>query len=92
MGMINNSLKKARKIVIKIGSNTLAKADGTQNTQFMEEFAAQCAELYDITVRLVEIEDDEGRSQCGMTAQLHFRARREPAQAVSLLLHDECRL
>ena len=45
MGMINNSLKKARKIVIKIGSNTLAKADGTQNTQFMEEFAQQCAEL-----------------------------------------------
>ena len=45
MGTINDSLKKARKIVIKIGSNTLAKADGTQNTQFMEEFAQQCAEL-----------------------------------------------
>ena len=38
-------LKSARKIVIKIGSNTLAKKDGTQNTDFMASFAAQCAEL-----------------------------------------------
>ena len=45
MSKINESLKKARKIVIKIGSNTLAKADGTQNTEFMAGFAAQCAEL-----------------------------------------------
>ena len=45
MNKINESLKKARKIVIKIGSNTLAKADGTQNTEFMAEFAEQCAEL-----------------------------------------------
>ena len=45
MGNINESLKKARKIVIKIGSNTLAKADGTVNTEFMADFAAQCAAL-----------------------------------------------
>ncbi|MCR4733403.1 MAG: glutamate 5-kinase [Treponema sp.] len=38
-------LKSARKIVIKIGSNTLAKDDGTQNTDFMASFAAQCSEL-----------------------------------------------
>ena len=38
-------LKSARKIVIKIGSNTLAKKDGTQNTDFMASFAAQCANL-----------------------------------------------
>lgn len=38
-------LKSARKIVIKIGSNTLAKKDGTQNTDFMASFAAQCAKL-----------------------------------------------
>lgn len=42
---IKEELKKARKIVIKIGSNTLAKADGTQNTEFMADFAAQCASL-----------------------------------------------
>lgn len=42
---ITEQIKKARKIVIKIGSNTLAKEDGTQNTDFMANFAVQCAEL-----------------------------------------------
>ena len=45
MGNICESLKKARKIVIKIGSNTLAKADGTINLEFMLSFAEQCASL-----------------------------------------------
>ena len=45
MSKINEALKSARKIVIKIGSNTLAKADGTINIEFMLEFAQQCAEL-----------------------------------------------
>ena len=44
---IKNSLKNARKIVIKIGSNTLAKEDGTQNTEFMANFAKQCKALID---------------------------------------------
>lgn len=43
--VISQALKDARKIVIKIGSNTLAKADGTQNTDFMSNFAKQCANL-----------------------------------------------
>lgn len=42
---ISAAIKTARKIVIKIGSNTLAKADGTQNTEFMSDFARQCADL-----------------------------------------------
>lgn len=42
---ISTALSKARKIVIKIGSNTLAKADGTQNTEFMASFAKQCSDL-----------------------------------------------
>ena len=45
MSEIQESLSKARKIVIKIGSNTLAKADGTTNIDFMLDFAAQCAQL-----------------------------------------------
>lgn len=45
MGNICESLKKARKIVIKIGSNTLAKEDGTINTEFMADLAQQCADL-----------------------------------------------
>ena len=35
MSEISESLKSARKIVIKIGSNTLAKADGTINIEFI---------------------------------------------------------
>ncbi len=42
---IQQSIKNARKIVVKIGSNTLAKEDGTQNTEFMENFAQQCSDL-----------------------------------------------
>ena len=45
MSEISESLKSARKIVIKIGSNTLAKTDGTINIDFMLAFAEQCAQL-----------------------------------------------
>ena len=45
MGTINTALQNARKIVIKIGSNTLAKSDGTTNLDFMMSFAQQCAAL-----------------------------------------------
>ena len=42
---ISNAVKNARKIVIKIGSNTLSMPDGTQNIEFMANFAKQCSEL-----------------------------------------------
>ena len=47
------TLKKARKIVIKIGSNTLAKKDGTINVEFMENFATECADLADQGKQLI---------------------------------------
>lgn len=53
MSNISESLQKARKIVIKIGSNTLAKADGTQNTEFMVSFAQQCKKLIDMGKQIV---------------------------------------
>lgn len=43
--MITKLIADARKIVIKLGSNTLAKADGTINEPFMKEFASQCVDL-----------------------------------------------
>lgn len=43
--MISAVIAESRKIVIKIGSNTLAKPDGTMNHAFMEDFARQCAAL-----------------------------------------------
>jgi glutamate 5-kinase len=39
--MIRELIAQARKIVIKIGSNTLADMDGCINIPFLEEFAAQ---------------------------------------------------
>ncbi len=42
---VQETINKARKIVIKIGSNTLAKKDGTINVEFMEKFAEECAAL-----------------------------------------------
>lgn len=50
---IKETIDSARKIVIKIGSNTLAKEDGTQNTQFMQNFARQCKALIDLGKQLV---------------------------------------
>jgi glutamate 5-kinase len=43
--MIKKLIADSRKIVIKIGSNTLAKADGTINPEFMASLAGQCADL-----------------------------------------------
>ena len=42
---IQDVIKSARKIVVKVGSNTLAKDDGTINVEFMQAFARQCATL-----------------------------------------------
>ncbi len=42
---IADTLGNARKIVIKIGSNTLAKEDGTINIDWMNSFANQCEKL-----------------------------------------------
>lgn len=52
---IQNAIKDAKKIVIKIGSNTLAKADGTQNTDFMKDFARQCKNLADAGKKVVVV-------------------------------------
>jgi glutamate 5-kinase len=42
---IAETIARARKIVVKVGSATLAKPDGTINAAFMEDFAGQCAAL-----------------------------------------------
>ena len=42
---IQQTLEGAKKIVIKFGSNSLAKADGTINLDFMNMIAADCAKL-----------------------------------------------
>ena len=76
---IQDSIKKSRKIVIKIGSNTLALPDGTQNTEFMASFAKQCKNLIDQGKQLVIV--SSGAQVSGVSTlkewarkkDLHFR-------------------
>ena len=63
---VADAIAGARKIVIKIGSNTLAKADGTINTDFMDGFAAQCADLIARSKQLVIV--SSGAQVAGMSA------------------------
>lgn len=46
-------IKESRKIVMKFGSNSLAKADGSPNSQFMENLARQCKTLMDAGKQIV---------------------------------------
>lgn len=51
--MIQDVIADARKIVIKIGSNTLAKSDGTINPEFMIDLAGQCSALMKLGKQIV---------------------------------------
>ena len=42
---IKEAIDGARKIVLKIGSNTLVHSDGSINTEFLTSFADVCAGL-----------------------------------------------
>ena len=42
---IKEAIDGARKIVLKIGSNTLVHSDGSINTEFLTKFADDCAGL-----------------------------------------------
>ena len=46
-------IKDSRKIVMKFGSNSLAKSDGTPNAEFMENLARQCKTLMDAGKQVV---------------------------------------
>lgn len=50
---IPDAIACAKKIVLKIGSNTLATKEGTINVQFMENFARQCASLMEAGKQIV---------------------------------------
>ena len=52
---ISKAFQNARKIVIKIGSNTLAKKDGTTNIDFMKSFAHQCSNLIKMGKQVVVV-------------------------------------
>ncbi|MDE5898246.1 MAG: glutamate 5-kinase [Treponemataceae bacterium] len=67
------AIAAARKIVIKIGSSTLAKADGTPDIEFMQEFARQCRTLADEGKQIVLV--SSGAQVSGL-ATIHGWARR----------------
>ena len=70
---ISDAMKNARQIVIKIGSNTLAKADGTTNIEFMQGFAEQCKSLIDSGKQIVLV--SSGAQVSGL-ATIHNWARK----------------
>lgn len=70
---ISDAMKNARKIVIKIGSNTLAKADGTTDIEFMQGFAEQCKSLIDSGKQIVLV--SSGAQVSGL-ATIHNWARK----------------
>lgn len=77
--VISKTVKEARKIVIKIGSNTLAKEDGTQNTEFMQDFARQCRNLINLGKQVILVSSGAQVSGISITKEwarkkdVHFR-------------------
>lgn len=53
--MLSEILKKSRKIVAKIGSNTLANSDGTINKKFLEDFIRQVHLLMEMHKRVIVV-------------------------------------
>lgn len=51
--MIDSVLKNSKKIVIKIGSNTLSNEDGTINEEFLEELCLQIIQLIQMGKQVV---------------------------------------
>ncbi|MCL2800383.1 MAG: glutamate 5-kinase [Treponema sp.] len=64
--MITNLIADARKIVIKIGSNTLADIDGKFNFSFLDEFAEQAAALIKKGKQIVVV--SSGAQVAGLSA------------------------
>lgn len=73
MSGLTEAIRSARKIVVKIGSNTLAQSDGAPNSEFMDNFAAQCREIADSGKQIVLV--SSGAQVSGL-ATLHSWARK----------------
>ncbi|MBQ9630123.1 MAG: glutamate 5-kinase [Treponema sp.] len=58
-------IKQSKKIVIKIGSNTLADTNGKPNAVFMENLARQCSEFLNNGKQIVIV--SSGAQVCGLS-------------------------
>lgn len=72
---ISGALSLARKIVIKIGSNTLACKDGAINIDFMNAFARQCADLIARGKQIVVV--SSGAQVAGLSALDRWSRRKD---------------
>ena len=72
---IADIFKESRKIVIKIGSNTLAKTDGTPNFEFMQSFAKQCSSLLKAGKQIVLV--SSGAQISGLSAISGWARKRD---------------
>lgn len=66
-------ISASRKIVIKIGSNTLSRADGSPNLEFMRGFAHECKKLVDEGKQIVLVSSG---AQINGLATIHTWARK----------------
>ena len=66
MGAISDLLKDSRKIVIKIGSNTLSREDGTVNREAMHNIVDQIFELMKQNKQIIIV--SSGAGVCGIAA------------------------
>lgn len=64
--MISKIVADSRKIVIKLGSNTLADSDGQVNRQFLQSFASQVASLHKMGKQIVLV--SSGAQIAGISA------------------------
>jgi glutamate 5-kinase len=73
--LIAKLIADARKIVIKIGSNTLADKDGKINIAFLEEFAAQAASLIETGKQIVIV--SSGAQVAGLSTMGKWARKRD---------------
>jgi glutamate 5-kinase len=73
--MIRQLIADARKIVIKVGSNTLAAADGRMNRDFLAEFAVQVADLMKGGKQVVIV--SSGAQVAGLSASGKWARKRD---------------
>lgn len=73
MNGIKEAIASSRKIVIKIGSNTLARANGSPNLEFMRRFARECKSLVDKGKQIVLVSSG---AQVNGLATIHNWARK----------------
>lgn len=66
MGRISNLIKDSRKIVVKIGSNTLSDVDGNVNKTLMHNIVDQLCELMKLGKQVIIV--SSGAGICGVAA------------------------